>query len=40
VIDSAASAGDIGLVILRVNVRFHGWKRAANLGAQRPPRKR
>lgn len=31
-IDSAASAGDIGLVILWMNVRFHGWKGAANLG--------
>jgi hypothetical protein len=39
VIDSAASADDIGLVILRMNVRFHGWKRAANLGALRAPRK-
>src|SRR2546430_11897524 len=39
VIDSAASADDIGLVILRMNVRFHGWKRAANLGALRLSRK-
>jgi hypothetical protein len=39
VIDSAASADDIGLVILWMNVRFHGWKGAANLGALRLSRK-
>ena len=33
VIDSAASADDIGLVILRMNVRFHVWKRGANSSA-------
>jgi hypothetical protein len=40
VIDSAASAGNIGLVILWMNVRFHGWKRVANLGALLFSRKR
>jgi hypothetical protein len=33
VIDSAASADDIGLVILWMNVRFHVWKRGANCSA-------
>src|SRR5437764_10888208 len=35
VIDSAASANDIGLVILWMNVRFHVWKRGANCSALR-----
>ena len=39
VVDSTARAGDVGLVILRMNVRFHVWKRAANLGALRGARK-
>jgi hypothetical protein len=33
VIDSTAGAGDVGLEILWMNVRFHVWKRVANLGA-------
>ena len=36
VVDRAARTGDVGLVILRMNVRFHVRKRAANLGAIRP----
>ena len=41
VIDSAASADDIGLVILWMNVRFHVWKRGggANCSALRLSRK-
>jgi hypothetical protein len=41
VIDSAASANDIGLVILWMNVRFHVWKRGggANCSAVRLVRK-
>jgi hypothetical protein len=33
VIDSSAGADDVGLEILWMNVRFHVWKRVANLGA-------
>jgi hypothetical protein len=33
VIDSSARAGDVGLEILWMNVRFHFWKRVASLGA-------
>jgi hypothetical protein len=33
VVNSTARTGDVGLVILRMNVRFHVWKRVANLGA-------
>ena len=40
VIDSAASADDIGLVIFWMNVRFHVWKRGANCSALRLSRKR
>ena len=36
VVDSTARAGDVGLVILRMNVRFHVWKGVANLGAVMP----
>jgi len=32
-INRAARTGDIGLVIFRMNVRFHVWKRARNLAA-------
>ena len=41
VIDSAASADDIGLVIFWMNVRFHVWKRGggANCSALQPSRK-
>jgi hypothetical protein len=39
VVDSTARAGDVGLVILRMNVRFHVWKRVANLGALMQARK-
>ena len=39
VVDSTARARDIGLIILRMNVRFHVWKRVANLGALLPARK-
>lgn len=39
-IDGAARTGDIGLVIFRMNVRFHVWKRARNLAALRGSRKR
>lgn len=39
VVDSTARAGDVGLEILWMNVRFHVWKRVANLGALLPPRK-
>ena len=39
VVDSTARARDIGLIILRMNVRFHVWKRVANLGALIPARK-
>jgi hypothetical protein len=41
VIDSAASADDIGLVILWMNVRFHVWNRGggANFSALRLARK-
>ena len=31
VVNGAAGADDIGLVIFRMNVRFHGCKRARNL---------
>lgn len=31
-VDSAASADDVGHVIIRMNVRFHVGKRMANLG--------
>src|SRR3977135_3932623 len=40
VVDSTARAGDGGLEILRMNVRFHVWKRVANLGALPRGRKR
>ena len=32
-INRAARANDVGLYVFRMNVRFHGWKRVANLGA-------
>src|SRR5450631_240418 len=38
VVDSTARTGDVGLVILRMNVRFHVWKRVANLGGLMPAR--
>jgi hypothetical protein len=39
-IDGAARTGDISLVIFRMNVRFHVWKRARNLAALDGSRKR
>jgi hypothetical protein len=39
-IDGAARTDDIGLVIFRMNVRFHVWKRARNLAALDGSRKR
>jgi hypothetical protein len=39
-IDRAARTGDISLVIFRMNVRFHVWKRARNLAALSGSRKR
>ena len=33
VVDSTTRAGDVGLIVLRMNVRFHAWKGVANLGA-------
>jgi hypothetical protein len=40
VINRATRASDIGLVILWMNVRFHFRKRARNLRAPKPSRKR
>ena len=40
VIHRAACAHHISLVIFWMNVRFHVWKRVANLGALRHSRKR
>ena len=39
VVDSTTRAGDVGLIVLRMNVRFHAWKGVANLGALMPARK-
>lgn len=39
VVDSTTGARNVGLVILRMNVRFHVRKGVPNLGALRPVRK-
>ena len=36
VVDSTARTDDVGLIVLRMNVRFHVWKGVANLGAVMP----
>ena len=36
VVDSTARTSDVGLIVLRMNVRFHVWKGVANLGAVMP----
>ena len=38
-IDRTAGAGNFGLGVLRMNVRFHDQKRVAKVGALVPPRK-